>query len=42
VNNSILTRIHGCILAISVDEEKRECQVGVRCEKNSCECVVWT
>jgi len=29
VNNSTLTRIHGCIPAVSVDEGKRECQVGV-------------
>ena len=29
VNNSTPTRIHGCIPAVSVDEEKRECQVGV-------------
>ena len=29
VNNSTLTRIHGCILAISMDEGKRKCQVGV-------------
>ena len=29
VNNSTPTRIHGCIPAVSVDEGKRECQVGV-------------
>ena len=29
VNNSTLTRIHGCIPAVNVDEGKRECQVGV-------------
>ena len=29
VNNSTLTRIHGCIPAVSVDEGKHECQVGV-------------
>ena len=28
-NNSTPTRIHGCIPAVSVDEGKRECQVGV-------------
>ena len=28
VNNSTPTRIHGCIPAVSVDEGKRECQVG--------------
>ena len=28
VNNSTLTRIHGCIPAVSVDEGKRDCQVG--------------
>ena len=29
VNNSTPTRIHGYIPAVSVDEGKRECQVGV-------------
>ena len=29
VNNSTPTRIHGCIPAVSVDEGKRGCQVGV-------------
>ena len=29
VNNSTPTQIHGCIPAVSVDEGKRECQVGV-------------
>ena len=29
VNNSTLTRVNGCIPAFSVDEGKRECQVGV-------------
>ena len=29
VNNSTLMQIHGCIPAVSVDEGKRECQVGV-------------
>ena len=29
VNNSTPTRIHGCIPAVSVDEGKHECQVGV-------------
>ena len=29
VNNSTPTRIHGCIPAVSVDEGKRECKVGV-------------
>ena len=29
VNNSTPTRIHGSIPAVSVDEGKRECQVGV-------------
>ena len=28
-NNSTLTRIHGCIPAVSVDEGKCECQIGV-------------
>ena len=42
VNNSTPTRIHGCIPAVSVDEGKRECQVGVSCEYFLCECVVWT
>ena len=32
VNNSTLTRIHGCIPAISVDEGKHECQGGMSCE----------
>ena len=31
-NNSTPTRIHSCIPAVSVDEGKRECQVGVSCE----------
>ena len=30
VNNSTLTRINGCISAISDDEGKCKCQVGVR------------
>jgi len=29
VNNSTPTQIHGCIPAVSVDEGKHECQVGV-------------
>ena len=29
VNNLTPMRIHGCIPAVSVDEGKRECQVGV-------------
>ena len=32
VNNSTPTQIHGCISAVSVDEGKRECQVGVSYE----------
>ena len=32
VNNSTLMQIHGCIPAVSVDEGKCECQVGVSCE----------
>ena len=39
VNNSTLMRIHGCILAVSVDEGKHECLVGVSHEKILCE---WT
>ena len=39
VNNSTPSRIYGCIPAVSVDEGKRECQVGVSHEY---ECVVWT
>ena len=29
VNNLTLTQIYGCIPAVSVDEGKRECQVGM-------------
>ena len=40
-NNSTQTLIHGCIPAVSVGEEKHECQVGVNRDKILCECVVW-
>ena len=42
MNNSTAMRIHGCIPAVSVDEGKRECQVGVSREQILCECVVLT
>jgi len=29
MDNLTLTQIHGCIPAVTVDEGKRECQVGV-------------
>ena len=36
--NSTLTRIHGCIVTVSVDEGKRECRVSASHEQN----FVWT
>ena len=35
-NNSTQTLIHGCIPAVSVGEEKHECQVGVNRDKKFC------